>query len=346
MTADLTTYLARELRAPALRLIERSRLDHQSHRLYDAWDGKRRLIVKEFVRADKLTLGPLREFRALEALRHLDLTPVPVLCALEPGLLHVGPLVVYEFMDGEMWDRQPRTEADMVALADGWRRMNGLPTEGLWPSAGGALHELRAYVARFAETYNDYAAWAAAEFSEGGAVAEACLKELERGLSVAGHLESSPPVRCFCRSDPRFANVIARPDGRIGFVDWEDSGLHDPACDVADLLVHANQEDVVGEALWQVFLAHYVPSRAPVDGAFVDRVEWWKLLFYLRWIQKNMVTGLDRARGGRLAGWAINDRPPNWRLRRYLARARAWPNPDFSAHLAAAQAYEFFPGIG
>jgi thiamine kinase-like enzyme len=28
----------------------------------------------------------------------------------------------------------------------------------------------------------------------------------------------------FCRADPRFANVITRPDGRLAMVDWEDSG--------------------------------------------------------------------------------------------------------------------------
>jgi len=59
---------------------------------------------------------------------------------------------------------------------------------------------------------------------------------------------------CFCRSDARFANVIARPDGRVGLVDWEDSGLRDPARELADLLHHPNQEDLIDAEGWQPFL--------------------------------------------------------------------------------------------
>jgi thiamine kinase-like enzyme len=70
-----------------------------------------------------------------------------------------------------------------------------------------------------------------------------------------------PAPLVFCRSDPRCANVIARPDGRLGLGDWEDSGLRDPGREVADLLLHPNQEDLVAGPVWDAFLRPYQASR-------------------------------------------------------------------------------------
>jgi len=51
------------------------------------------------------------------------------------------------------------------------------------------------------------------------------LEALDRSLINARRFVSTDKPLCFCRSDARFANVIARPDGRLGLVDWEDSGF-------------------------------------------------------------------------------------------------------------------------
>jgi hypothetical protein len=52
---------------------------------------------------------------------------------------------------------------------------------------------------------------------------------------------------------------------------------------------------------------------------------------------------VERARAGTLAGWRANEMPPNQRLRRYLARARAWPEQDFAAELERLEKVQFFP---
>jgi hypothetical protein len=44
--------------------------------------------------------------------------------------------------------------------------------------------------------------------------------------------------------------------------------------------------------------------------------------------------GMRRYAEGTLGTWRINDMEPNTRLRRYLARALAWPDPDPTATLA------------
>src|SRR5712691_10851101 len=88
---------------------------------------------------------------------------------------------------------------------------------------------------------------------------------------------------CFCRSDPRFANVIARPDGRLGLVDWEDCGLRDTAREVADLLLHPNQEDLLGWREWQAFLQPYIDGRRS-DADFERRLQAYLAVFPIFWL--------------------------------------------------------------
>ncbi len=91
--------------------------------------------------------------------------------------------------------------------------------------------------------------------------ARLCLEALERSLAAARRLIQEQTPLCFCRSDARFANVIARTDGRLGLVDWEDSGLRDPAREVANLLMHPNQEDLLDWDTWQACLSICGDSR-------------------------------------------------------------------------------------
>ena len=87
--------------ATAIRVEERQPLTHQSNRLYDAWAGNRHLLVKEFLKPDELHDAPLREARALELVAPLDIAPHLVL--FQPSATPaIGPVVVYEWMAGEM----------------------------------------------------------------------------------------------------------------------------------------------------------------------------------------------------------------------------------------------------
>jgi aminoglycoside phosphotransferase (APT) family kinase protein len=191
-----------------------------------------------------------------------------------------------------------------------------------------------------------YSKWAANSFPSGQRAAESCLTLLELRHSVIRTLTTCRTVLCFCRADPRFANVIGRPDGRVGFVDWEDCGLRDPARDLADVVTHANQEDLIAPAMWTTFLEPYLSGRAELDPELRDRMHLYLALFPLFWLSLTMRAGVSRAERGQLASWSINGRPPNWRLRRYLARATAWPSVNFAQELGKAQAISFFPGTG
>ncbi len=113
------------------------------------------------------------------------------------------------------------------------------------------------------------------------------------------------PLR-FCRSDPRFANVIARPHRRVGLVDWEDSGLHDPACEFADLL---------GPEGWQPFPDRYLASCRD-DPRFGERLRGYLALFPVFWLGVLLAEGLRRAESHTLDGWLVNNLDPNLRGRR------------------------------
>jgi len=324
----------------AIQISPRPPLDHQSNRLYDAWADGRHLILKEYLKPQEFAEAPAREFHALELMAPLDIAPRPILIRAQPEL-PLGPLVIYEYMEGDMWDRQRPATADLAALAEVWLRMHAVQQEDPWLSRG---HErplavvwahlnarLQASVARIS-TLSD----------EGREAANLCAAALDRcGVTVRELVDHDPPL-CFCRADARFANVIRRPDGRLGLVDWEDSGLWDPARDVADLLTHPNQEDVLSPDEWQAFLHPYLASRDAVDPRIHRRIHLYLAIFPLYWLATLLDQGLRLTDAGQLTGWTINELPANVRLRRYLARALAWPAADVTDQLAALGDLRFF----
>ena len=331
------------LPASALRIVPRPPIDIQSNRLYDVWAGDRRLIAKEYLKPNEFDEAPFREFNALERLAALDIAPQPVYLHPEPTPA-LGPVVFYEFMAGQMWDRYRPTATELGQLADLWLKMNTLPTAGLWMSRG-QDQPLADNAANFRMAFEKYGAWADHSFAPGRRAADLCLEVLACRQNVVRQLDAETPVFCFCRSDARFANVIARPDGRLGLVDWEDSGLRDPARDLADLMIHANQEDLLAPDEWQAFLQPYLAVRGQKDPHLAQRTHLYLALFPIFWLKILIGIGLQRVESGRLSSWQVNGLPPNERLRRYLARSLAWPEHDFSRQLESVAEVQFFPNV-
>jgi aminoglycoside phosphotransferase (APT) family kinase protein len=328
----------------ALQIELRPPLEHQSNRLYDAWADGRHLIVKEYLKPEDLATGPLHEHRALELLAPLDVAPRPVGIAQAHGPEH-GPLVVYEYLDGEMWDRRRPSANELEALAEVWLTVQAIPQEQVSGWFTDARPVEVAY-ASFGESFRQYAAWSNSADATRRRPIDLCLDVLARRRPVVEELsglEQRDPRRAFCRSDARFANVIQRPNGTVGLVDWEDSGLRDPAREVMDLLSHPNQEDLLAPDEWQAFLAPYLAVQAALDPALPRRIHLYAALFPLFWLALFFRLGIDRAQAGTLAGWTINGLPANARLRRYLARALTWPDPDIARQLDGLGDLSFFP---
>src|SRR6185436_10885782 len=342
--ADLVAK-ATGLNSNAIRLSLRPPLDHQSNRLYEAWAGDQHLILKEYLKPDELLEAPVREIRALERVASLDIAPRPVL--YEPATASLGPIVIYEYLEGEMWDRRRPSREQLAQLAEVWIRLHTSPTDGLWPSHGFQRSLDESWVAMRARLQT-YADWATANFAPGQKLAAVSLSVLERCRSLVKELTALPVVLCFCRGDARFANVIQRPTGDLGMVDWEDSGLRDPARELADLLTGGNQEDLLSPQAWETgFLQPYFAVRTASDPSLRQRMELYLGLFPIFWLALLLSHGLtlanDVTKAGQLSNWTINGLPANERLRRYLARALAWPEMNFSHELESLQEMEFFP---
>ena len=322
----------------AIDISPRAPIGYQANRLYDAWVDRRHLIVKEFLLPAEQQVAPAREFEALTLLAPLDIAPQPVF--YEPSL---GPVVIYEFMEGEMWDRRRPAPADLAQLAGTWLKINAVKSDILWLSNG---HDrpLQAIAATLRAHLQAYADWADAEFTPGRRAAELCLGALDSRGDLVSELAGEVPVLCFCRADPRFANVIQRPGGRLGLIDWEDSGLRDPARDLADIMLHPNQEDFLSPDDWQPFLKPYLASRSLLDARLMHRAHLYMALFPIFWLTVIMNQGRGLAGASRWKGWSINGLPPNVRLRRYLARALAWPEANFKRELENLGDTAFFPG--
>jgi Ser/Thr protein kinase RdoA (MazF antagonist) len=198
-------------------------------------------------------------------------------------------------------------------------------------------------VANFQGRLEGYGAWVEAEFRPGREASGLGLAVLEKSQKAAAQLASCTPALYFCRSDPRFANVIERPDGRLGLVDWEDSGLRDPATELADLVSHPNQEDLLSWAEWQAFIQPYAEVRSRTDPELLERLQLYLVIFPVFWLSLFVERGIERARAGEAPGWAIEGLPANQKLRRYLARALAWPETDFAEVLEKVANLRFFP---
>jgi thiamine kinase-like enzyme len=323
----------------ALCLTQRPALDHQSNLLYDVRANHSRWILKEYLKEDEWEESPRREFEALELLKSLDIAPRPLF--FEPVSPSHKPLVAYEFMEGEMWDRRRPTESQVAQLAQVWLAMNSLPTENLWLSRG--FDSITALETRLLARAGHYSAWVESEFQAGRRAAEILLAECERRHPIFTELSSCQPALCFCRADPRFANVIQRPNGEIGLVDWEDSGLRDPAIDSADLITHPNQEDLLLPDEWDAFFQPYLAVRGKLDTELFHRMHLYQTTFQLLYGTRILMQAIDLLQKRQPIQPLVNEMPIQTRLRRYWARMVAYPATSFSSQLEALANTQFFP---
>jgi hypothetical protein len=329
-----------------VQLRPRPPLEHQSNRLYEAWADGRHLIVKEYLKPEEHDSAPICEYRALELLAPLDVAPQPVGIEPKAGPGH-GPIVVYEYLDGEMWGRRKPSAEELRTLAEVWLRIDSLSEQVDW-DARGTNHSVAARYARFSDRFQAYRVWTEAAFPAGTVAARRCFDVLNRRWADVRELDACLARglrRSFGPADTRFANVIRRPDGRIGLVDWEDGGLTDPARDVRGLLSHPEQEDLLTREEWQPFLEPYLAALVPLDVLLPRRIELYMAIDPIFWLSVLFHEGMRRAERGDLDTWRVNGMSPSLRLRRYLARVLAWPDPDYTGHLAHLDGFQFFPGV-
>lgn len=82
-----------------------------------------------------------------------------------------------------------------------------------------------------------------------------------------------------CRADPNIRNFVQRP-GLWKSVDWEYSGWCDPACEIADLIVHPSYASVP-EARWEWVIERYC-GRSDDPGC-EERIRVYRALMLVWW---------------------------------------------------------------
>jgi hypothetical protein len=87
-----------------------------------------------------------------------------------------------------------------------------------------------------------------------------------------------------------------------------------------------------------------VAGHSEADPGLADRAHLYGPLFHVFWLAALIRGGLERVTRGRLAGWQVHGMGANERLRRYLARGRAWQETNFAKQLEELAEVTFLPG--
>jgi hypothetical protein len=323
-----------------IQLERRPQLDYQSNLLYDAFGDGQHLILKEFLKPEEFDESPGREYDALNLLSGHDIAPQPR--AYYPHQQDNKPVVIYDYLDGKMWDRYQPNPAELLLLAQTWIEMSSINREVLWLSRGQeiSVEKIWNQISILIQTYRD---WVDSDFRLANPAIKLVIGIFNIRKSAVAELSKGKVPLCFCRADPRFANVIKRPSGKLGWVDWEDSGLRDPAKDLADIVNHPNQEDLLSPEQWRSFLDPYLDYRRRFDSDVDRRYHLFSGIYPVWWLAILLNEGLRQIDSGTYKDWRIHGINPNEKLRRYLARACAWPRQEFDQELDDIALLIFFP---
>lgn len=249
-----------------------------NNRLFCARRDDLALAIKFTVRDDRDRAG--REWNTLHALAEAELriAPLPILLDRER---YAWPVVVQSWIEGEPLQHPPHDDADWEAILahmiavhqlTGDRVRRSLPAPVLWAtSAEQVLAQIRWQLDRVP--------------------VEARPPRLTALIDAVARCRFptwDAPTLTLCRADPNIRNFIRRA-GPWASVDWEYSGLGDPAFDIADLIAHIAHLDVPA-ARWDWFVDRYAAlcadadCRMRIDVYLPLMLAWWtvRVVRYLR----------------------------------------------------------------
>lgn len=206
-----------------LTIAEREALPHQGNRLFDVWLGSTHLIAKVFCHPDpgRRLVSAEREHNALQLLHSTLLAPGPRGFRGGPH-----PVVVYDYVPGSMWDRQPPSPFQLYHLAEPWLRLTEIPPAGLWLAQGQeqSWSDIESLLRSRVQAYAD---WVVAADPQRAETATLCVHATDRifsaikplsGLRVVrqlGHWDRPEPVPTAGSLVRRLLDLLAgSPPGR------------------------------------------------------------------------------------------------------------------------------------
>lgn len=229
-----------------------------------------------------------REYAALQLLDRagLDVAATPILidetCAVLPF-----PVVAYRWIEGQTV-KPPLSDLQMSAILGSIQAFHALAPEN---SSDSRLRDawfhwfsFDTYLAELNEFLNKYGEWLGSNDEDGKSLfarltylVESCIATVSRSRVNPSREKISLRL---AHMDPNLANAIWDGEQRLRWVDWEYSGLGDPALELADLRWHIALVDVPEERhAW--FRKHY--QRPGNDDEFEERLEIWDRILVTRW---------------------------------------------------------------
>jgi aminoglycoside phosphotransferase (APT) family kinase protein len=252
-----------------------------------------------------------REWAALQALHAAGLALAPAPVAYAPAGPLPQPVVVYRWVEGAPLGGGTMTDDELARLVTSLSLMHRTPpapavamlTAWHQPASYAAyLDEIRSFVGRVRDwangpraAANDLPGWIA-DLPARMPLLEETLEQAEV-LAAGKNGASAYPVPALVRVDGNLDNVLHDASGALYFVDWEYSGLGDPAYDLAELRWHPRNRGV-SQGQWEAALAAYRPH--PADTTFQARLAVYSRLLPAWWVGRSAIHLLQGA--GQLGG--------------------------------------------
>ena len=247
-----------------------------NNRLYRVTRGPDDWAIKFTIRDDRDRAR--REFDALSLLENLGASVAPRPVYLDLDRYEQSVVVQTWLLGVPLWSAPPEDDTWLQILR-AYHRLHSLPPAdgGTWGAGHGPMlspttpEEMVTGIHALAE-----------QLPPPGRPER--LSELLQLLDRA-RLPRLPTSRCWAHGDPNIRNLILTPDG-VKLVDWEYSGITDPANEIAKLMSHALAASA-GEERWAWVAEQYAnlsgePDMLPrIQAFYALRLAGWyvRLLF-------------------------------------------------------------------
>lgn len=245
-----------------------------------------------------------REYIALTLLESLGLDLAPHAIYYDQDHYRL-PLIVQTWIEGEVSAEPPMTDADWLCLIDYHAAVHSITLDQIETAAPHFKVEKPILYAESPQACKDILRQKLERLPM--AAQPESLRELYARFNSRSLPNWDAPVLSLVRNDPNPRNFIRRNGGGWASVDWEYSGITDPAFQIADLLAHpqyltvprARQEWVIGQYCAQV---HDADVETRIRVYWLTLTIWWVARFaqYLYEIP----LGLDAR---------LVEHPPDWK---------------------------------
>lgn len=243
--------------------------------------------------------------------RGLQLAPAPIWLETDR---YPHPVVVQEWITGEVWTAPPQTDA-------AWERLLQLYAE---------VHTITLETTNLPIRIGIFAAASLAEAKQLVFEQADLIPKRARSTELGELLESLKSVsasdakaeRVLCHIDANVSNFIDCSE-KLYAVDWEGSGWSDPAFELANLMTHPAFLEV-SQSRWEWVLSTY--AYLCQTDAITERVRAYHPYLLIFWVARFVRTLYEVPRG---LNQRLVKRPDNWQVdvtrkyQHYLALAQS-----------------------